>query len=448
MQNHKHYLLIFLILFGFSSISYGQGVSISDRNLPSLRDKVKEPFVSIAGKFSINLPKQIKEYKPIANKVAVGILQGHSFGWSMAEDISIIITYTKIELKPMTITPLSNSQFFDIMRDTYIANGFKFVSEKDLSLSGYSGRELTLENEKFIIFKHDYKDGRTFYQIAAVLPKEKPENVEIIKKILGSFKILTQTEVDKEVHRKVDAATPAPLPQVTNVKRQKSEAEDFGLKGRVKNVTEEIEYFEETSTTKRMVSLNGTFDQNGNFTKRMFFDDNGNPWCVMVFGYINGERVAKAGFISYEYDPPAQTIIPPASTQSRLKYDTRYTTKFAPNKYDEKGRIVEESRYSNNGMLERKCTSTYIDNQVERQCFDKDNKLKSKNMFLSDSKGNVVEWTDFDITNNKETVKYFYMNEFDINRNWIKRTITKHVIKDGVKSTEPYSVQYRTIIYY
>jgi len=63
-------------------------------------------------------------------------------------------------------------------------------------------------------------------------------------------------------------------------------------------------------------------------------------------------------------------------------------------------------------------------------------------------KGLKIEQTNFRTDSGTIGNKYSYTYEFDSKGNWIKRTVSKSVTKDGKSSYEPAYVDYRTIVYY
>jgi hypothetical protein len=65
-----------------------------------------------------------------------------------------------------------------------------------------------------------------------------------------------------------------------------------------------------------------------------------------------------------------------------------------------------------------------------------------------DDKGNRVEWTIFEVRDGTISSKLSYVYEFDAKGNWIKRTSSKWVTKDGRSYYEPENVYYRKIMYY
>ena len=65
-----------------------------------------------------------------------------------------------------------------------------------------------------------------------------------------------------------------------------------------------------------------------------------------------------------------------------------------------------------------------------------------------DEKGNQIEETSFETRDGSIRDKYSRTYEFDARGNWIKRTTSKWVTKDGKSYYAPAYVDYRTITYY
>ena len=176
------------------------------------------------------------------------------------------------------------------------------------------------------------------------------------------------------------------------------------------------------------------------------YDYRGNLMEITVYGYIDGDRVDKSKIIRYEYNPPPAMAAPPGGGPSLAKRDDRYSARYKY-KYDNKGRLIDEIFYHNNGLPGMRYVYNYKDNQREELVYHSNGSLNQKYLSVLDEKGNEIERTDF----NKDgsiREKYSYKYELDTSGNWIKKTAMKWTIKDGDSRLDPTYVDYRKITYY
>jgi hypothetical protein len=129
------------------------------------------------------------------------------------------------------------------------------------------------------------------------------------------------------------------------------------------------------------------------------------------------------------------------------KSDDRYLTRFEF-KYDDQKRLIEKSWFHNNGNLSIRYVYNYKGNQREELVYSSDGSLNQRYVSIFDSKGHEQERTSFDTRDNASQAKYSYAYEFDAEGNWIKRTTSKAVTKDGHSQLEPQYVDFRTITYW
>lgn len=368
------------------------------------------------------------------------------FNWRTAQG-TFIVGYVD---RPEIVEPMGK-RALDFLRDsamTGLEGKAKLVSETDISLEGHPGRQLKIEFSDGITIARIYLVSNRVYQAVGSLSADKKNQEQEVIKILDSFKLLSQANVDAELKSKIAAATPRPLPQEPVAKRLKSDAEDEGLKGRVKTVFTESEDLSGTwAVSKRKPSSMQYFNEQGNLTKRESYDYRGNPSDITVYGYLDGERASDFNSINYEYNPPPVMISAPAAGQATPKYDPRYSYKFKY-KYDEKGNLIEKVWYGNDGKLWLRYTYKYKGNQKEEMVYAEDSSLNQKYLYTLDDKGNEIEEIVYEVRDNSIRDKYSYSYEFDAKGNWIKQTTSKWVTKDGKSRFEPYSVTYRTITYY
>ena len=258
------------------------------------------------------------------------------------------------------------------------------------------------------------------------------------------------------IAKKLADATPKPLPQTPAINRPKTDVDEEFLKGRVRSVVETNEYLGGTGSVVGIKNSDEShFDENGNYTKRIFFDYRGNPSDVTVYGFIDGKRASKRGdYIAYEYNPPLMVAPPPSAgsksnTEIQKPSDSRYSERFEF-AYDDRGRLTEKSVFSNRGILNRKEVYTYEGNKVYESTFDKDGKLTWKTLSVFDDKLNLVERTYFSTsTSYPDDAKYAYTYQaFDEYGNWTKREVKGKTAKYGGGTKDIHRLDYRTILYY
>lgn len=305
-----------------------------------------------------------------------------------------------------------------------------------------------MEADKGFGISRIYLVGNRGYQLLVMLPFSKKDEEPAAIKILDSFKLLTEAEVAAELKRKAAEATPGSLPQEPVAPKAKSDAEDEGLKGKVRTVFTESEDLSGTwAVAGRKPSSMVYFNERGNFTKREAYDYRGNLFDITAYGYLDGARVALFKTIRYEYDPPPMMMAPVPGKTAERKADPRYSNKYRY-KYDDKGRLIEELLYLNDGTLDLSYIYKYQDNRREELVYDEQGALNQKYSVTFDEKGNEKEETIFDVKDNSVKEKFSYAYEFDNQGNWIKRTTSKWTTKDGQSGFTPYSIDYRTITYY
>lgn len=167
---------------------------------------------------------------------------------------------------------------------------------------------------------------------------------------------------------------------------------------------------------------------------------------VTVYGYLDGERVTKYGYVRHEYDPPPMKMPPAPAGQPKPQYDNRYSSK-QKYRYDEKGNLAERMTFGNDGKLMARSVYGYNGNQVDVLFYSADGELNRKEIVKLDGKGHEIEKTVVEPKRN-ETTRYSYTYESDAAGNWVKRTTAKWVEKDGKSFYEPGYITHRIITYY
>jgi hypothetical protein len=441
MKRLKRLSVLLVSLVVCAGLAVAQGFEVvPDPSAPE-RPAGTETFISMEGRFSISLPKQVSGFSPSSG----GNTSGVSFTWKLKEGTFIVQYLTMPQ-------PMENrsKQFFDLFRQQVSSSTklkIQVVSERDLSLDGHPGYELRTESDKVFSITRAYLVGNRGYQVLMILPFTKKDEEQAAIKILDSFKLLSEEDVAAELKRKVAEATPSPLPQEPVAKKAKSDAQDEGLKGKVKTVfTESEDLSGAGSVSGRKPTSMDYYNERGNLTKQELYDYRGNPYDIIVYGYLDGDRVALFKTIQYEYNPPPM-MMPTVPGQPPPKSDPRYSRK-QKYKYDNKGRLIEKALSGNDDRLWLRYVFKYQDNTREEAVYDEKGVLNQKYLVTYDDKGNEQEKTIFDGKDNAVIEKFSYVYEFDDKGNWIKRTTSRWTTKDGKSAFTPYSIDYRTITYY
>lgn len=423
-----------------------QGFSVESKTAPSVTASLgSEPFTSLEGRFTISLPQTVHSYQPLSFKGPGGMAKGEAYNWVMAEG-RFRVTYVNAPPSMATPNVVLNQLRDQVLAQISAAKG-KLLSETVISKSGSEGRELKMGLPDSFLTLRVYLTGSRVYQLLLTASSTQQEKEALALKALDSFKLLTVADVDTALKKKIAEATPGPLPQEPIVKRPKSDAQDDGLKGRVKIVaTEQTDLLGTWVVDKRKPSSTYYYNERGNLTKKEVYDYRGNPMDITVYGFLDGDRVSSTKSIRYEYDPPPG-MAPPSQVGPVPKRDPRYSGKFKY-KYDDTGNLREKEMYGNDGKLWLRYVYTLREKQREELAYSSDGSLNQKQVSALDEKGNVIEEVYFNAKDGSVRNRYSYQYQFDSKGNWTKRTTAKLVTKDGKSAFEPAWVTYRTITYY
>ena len=143
------------------------------------------------------------------------------------------------------------------------------------------------------------------------------------------------------------------MPQSFLVKRPLTDTQEINLKGKVKIIYEQYQL---SPKSDRMPWGDAYFDENGNLVKEIAYMD-GYPDMITVWGWIDNMRVSSENSIDYEPNEGPDksgiiTVIESSMTENETpkqidnRFDTRHETKF-----DDKTRITEKNKFSNNRPL-------------------------------------------------------------------------------------------------
>jgi hypothetical protein len=451
MKYFRRYLLQLALIAVCATVAFAQEVQPERRNSRAATNAA-EVFTALDANFSIALPQRISGLSPITFDTPQGrITAGETYLWQLDAG-RFEIGYLDLQKQPESaqVARAVLHKFSDEIAAGMSAQGGKLASRRDISLDGHVGHEMRLELPQSYVITRLYAVGQRIFRLAAISPgKDAPQFQATAAATLDSFKLLGPVEVALERERRIAAATPSPLPQdETADAKLKTDAEDEGLKGKVKTVFVERQDLSGTWTVqRRRPSQIVSYNERGNVTKKADYDYRGNLFQIRTYGYIDGERASNDKTIQNEYDPPAMVIAAPAG-ESKTKYDPRYSFKYKY-KYDGQGRLVEEAWHGNSGKLWLRYVYNYKGaNERETLVYSQNGSLNQKYAATLDARGNMIEESSFNTKTGAVNNKYAYTYEFDPHGNWIKQTTSKWGTKDGKTQFLPYSITYRTITYY
>ena len=391
-------------------------------------------FVSLEGHFSVSLPAQPNGFSRLTIPTPFGKANGDLHRWQMKE-ATFGVGYA--DAAQALDSPETAKEVFNSLRDALnkvaAANSGTAAEVKQISIDKFPGIEQRLDLVTGSIIQRTYLVSRRIYQMIAVVKDSQQVYESVATGVLDTFKILSDAEVAVAKAEKAAKAEPSPLPQAPVALRVNSDAADKGLRGPVKSVL--------TGSSLEI------YNEQGNMVREELYDGRGNLAGITVFGYIDGRRVSTSKWITHEYDPPPLVAVGPAPRSEMKKSDSRYHNRFEF-KYDNKKRLIEKTYFHNNGDLWLREVYKYTDKQREELAYSADGSLSQCYLYTLDDKGNEVEKTIFEMRDGSVSSRISFVYEFDSRGNWIKRTASEIVTKDGREERKPQKVYHRTITYY
>ena len=253
--------------------------------------------------------------------------------------------------------------------------------------------------------------------------------------------------IDEEIRRQIEQALPL-LPQEPIAKKEKTDAQDENVKGKVKSIIQEREDLSGAGKDYvRSLSLATDFNESGDFLRRVYFDSKGYPMYLMVYGYIDGVRASNSKILSNSNGGSGRTSESIIEEKKRpdFRYQSKYEYKYA------NGKLAEIQLFSNTGSMQMRYVYNYNGNRLEELVYTKDGKLNQNYLRALDESGNEIERTNVAVLrfqNGKDNKYSFSYNAYDENGNWIERIISNVEIENGKEIYKPIAMEYRTITYY
>jgi hypothetical protein len=455
--NLSYILLISLTLTAFTFAQPPEKAPADDKPLMSLKTlPAGEKFNSPEGRFTIAMPKDGAEFEATVPGEGSSKETGGKFSWKVKEGV-IIIDYGD-DPTFVVKTEKDYAEVADGMKAGITAFGAKVLSEKTFKLGQYRGYEIKFESAEKLkgTSRILIVEGRR-YGIFGLADPGDAGAIDVINRALDSFELIpanaqpksVPSKLSAEERKKIDQATPAALPQETAVKKERSDAEDDDLKGKIKTLTEESEDLTGGPWSKYGRHFNSItdYDTRGDRLKAVSFTGDGAAWHVTVYGYIDGARVIKLA--SVQPNPNRWTIVgekprvPPHAPDPR--FDSKWLYKYT------NGKLIGMEIIENDGLPGMRYVYNHVKGRREEIAYDHNGEINQKYHYILDEKGNEIERIAFSVRpqdSGKDTRYPVTTISFDAAGNWTERTISKLVTENGKQVVKPMYREYRTITYW
>lgn len=415
MSHLKPATFILLLTIAFAAIGSSQTIvsSTQDRVRRDANDESR--FVALKGGFSISIDASFGGYSGLrladSGQLGVGGLHIRRTG-----DARYHLGYINLSPTAKTLKPAEIRAGLIAFQNKLFGVTINNLQLRDGRFKTYSTIEGTGEFGVTYFFRYILTTETIFVLIAET---SSPENGPSIMKVFDTWSQIPQKEITA---KKLADATPSALPQMPIVARPTTDAIDEGLKGPVESVIETEEDLTGTWYSVGPVSrFDRYFGKAGNLTKSISYTNDGFPMEVIVFGFIDGMRVEKSGWISYETSlsaissvtrtKPAKT--PDARFSRQLKYE-----------YDNEKRLTSEIWLDNAGELSWKTEYEYVGGNREVRAFDSDNKLVRTESITLDNAGNEIASVSTWMSRPSEkTVSRYKYEAFDRHGNWLRMLV-------------------------
>jgi hypothetical protein len=264
--------------------------------------------------------------------------------------------------------------------------------------------------------------------------------------------------------------------------QSRSSREEWQLRGSVRTIRVEASRTDRHGVMGPRVPVQTlVFDEKGNVLHQDLYESDGSLKRKLGWGYVYDDQGRETK--TYFYNAEGALTNTGVSVYDNKGRRTE-TTQINPNGsvnhiqaffYDEKSNNVREAHRNENGSPRNAITRRYDANgRVTEEIFIYSNgALHHRNVLTYDARGNQTNWTLFksdgtvvpmrrslsydDRGNVKEVIKYgadgsviskeSFTFAFDERENWIKRTTSRELFKEGRSQTES-EVTYHTITYF
>jgi YD repeat-containing protein len=375
-------------------------------------------------------------------------LHGTSSTWRDFDGPFLEIQNFQVYGDAMKLSPADKKAVLELFKNDYIQSlqkaGIK-TSEAPYNFNGFNGVELRSIGPGGAMVARLFFAYSRLYSVSVL--KHGADRFDSQLELLQKFRILEKNEY---VNKLIEENMPKPLPQEPAATRPSNDAQQDGLKGKVKEAIKD----EQSGTGTRERSDESYYDMNGNRVKEIDFI-NGYPTGVTLWGWIDGMRVTNDNFIEYGINegPNEKDVIMALgatdaedTTTSPKTRDERFSQRY-DYKYDSSGKLIEELISQNTGDVWTRTVYKYTSGQVETIIYDEKGKLSTRSVDSLDQLGNIVEHKSYD-NKGKIDGTEIYKYEFDSLQNWVAmRTFEKKTVK-GKSILKLTRTEFRTIKYY
>ncbi|HYL98306.1 MAG TPA: hypothetical protein VEZ90_05075, partial [Blastocatellia bacterium] len=283
------YLLLTVALLAFSAQhsvlgqQLGAPVGSTSNRVPGF-----DGFTSFDGRFTIGLPTIVSAFRSLNLKLAVGPATGKSYLWQVKGVVYNVIYLDRPAGSDNSDPRKALDDFSAGLAAGLVHKGGHILSEENMSLADFPGREIRIEAPTHFFIARVYLVKNRAYQLTVGLPaKRSPGQQSSAIRVLDSFKIIAEEEVAAIRRKQIAEATPDPLPQEPAAPKLEPDTSDQGLKGKVKSlVVEEEDKSGTWEAQGRKRSRTYEFNPEGYLTRSATYDYKGNPDEFAAYGYL------------------------------------------------------------------------------------------------------------------------------------------------------------------
>jgi hypothetical protein len=394
--------------------------------------QASDEFQSVPGGFGIKLPS-CSQAEGFRFDALGQMYLGTAYFWDRPRGI---FTITFGDRKTSLNEPENAHAFLADWRNKYIeqrlkANG-KIIAEGSITLEGQSGYEVTEEHQGYLVFVRVLFLRNRFYTLSTSVDPKQREFINANKQALASFRFLTFEEILIRRDKLADNFAPAALPQDSVTPKEKSDAEDENLSGRVKSVFTEEDVTDDgtLSGTKTPWELD-TFDSQGNLVSKVGYYG-GLPLTVWNYGYLDGHRAFRKTISkSATATQCRKEADPKGITESVRSLQFKYDSGGQPSEmkiFQEQGRLEEEYIYKKSGLTRE----TDYTGSFTNRGYSYTNRWKS--VVTLDGRGNPIEEARTAYTQHSRT-DYYVEERTTAQRDMITGTVISDPTRDSPVST-------------
>ncbi len=260
-----------------------------------------------------------------------------------------------------------------------------------------------------------------------------------------------QEKLTPALWKRIEAQSPKPLPQSPVVERETSDAQEDGLKGKVKRLISEYRSYSDVCASRgRLLGDIDDYDQNGHRLRNVSFANCGDLVGIQVYGYIEGSRASlyksipgsSGGMFAMIGGPP------PKPNPPTHKPDKRYTYKYKYFYAD--GKLTEMRMFHNDGSRGMYYKYSSLPTERSTSAYTYDDEHNWRTIYKLDENGNEIEHINVDVrkVHGYDTVYRTQNKAFDKAGNWTHRTTYKLESKNGKTSETLVSEEFRSITYH